>query len=70
MKKLSKEYKRLLKIGKCIHCQNGNFNKCNIQNKKGPGFIQFAINKIKWFCNLGCILLYFDDKKIGQKILD
>jgi hypothetical protein len=55
-------------IGKCKHCQKLDFSKCS--KTKGSAYIEYNNGKRKWFCNLGCVLLFLSQKKkLGNKVI-
>ena len=64
-KRLSKaeeaELITILSHGKCDNCKRGKFSKC-CQKKRTTNWIDFANNKRRYFCNLGCILLFLKQK--------
>lgn len=51
----------ILRHGKCDNCKKGKFSKC-CQKKRTTQWIEFANYKKRYFCNMGCILLFLHQK--------
>lgn len=62
------EYRKVLKFGKCPACQSGHFENCTATRKNAHAYMIDKTGKIKWYCNLGCILLQLDQRGVQQVV--
>ena len=66
---MNKSIKRFLQYGKCGNCKKGDFSKC-CQDKQTQTWVKFANHKKKYFCSLGCAILFLDQKHSKCRVFD
>jgi len=65
---MNKRLKKQLCVGKCKNCQRGDFSKCEPKGDT-PFFLETDGNR-RYFCNLGCLMLFFDSDKVNDALLE